>query len=88
LRELTGADAPVAAYLEAIPDTAAFLAHVFPLLDFLLPRYEEEGKSQVTVAIGCTGGRHRSVYLAHRIQRYLSERAGAPITVDARDVNR
>ncbi|HEY0380938.1 MAG TPA: RNase adapter RapZ [Candidatus Elarobacter sp.] len=88
LRELTGADAPVAAYLEAIPDTEAFLAHVFPLLDFLLPRYEEEGKSQLTIAVGCTGGRHRSVYLAHRIQRHLSETADALITVDARDVNR
>jgi len=89
LRELTGADEAVAAYLEAIPDTEAFLAHLFPLLDFLVPRYEEEGKSQLTVAVGCTGGRHRSVYLARRIQRHLSEwTPGAIVTFDPRDVNR
>ncbi len=88
LRDLTGADAPVVAYLEAIPDTEEFLTRLFALLDFLVPRYEHEGKSQVTVAIGCTGGRHRSVYLGRRLQRHLSETTGALATFDARDVNR
>jgi len=88
LRELTGADAPVAAYLEAIPDTELFLERLFPLVDFLVPRYEREGKSQVTIGIGCTGGRHRSVYIARRVQRYLSERTSAIATLDARDVDR
>jgi UPF0042 nucleotide-binding protein len=88
LRELTGADAPVAAYLEAIPDTEAFLERLLPLIDFLVPRYEREGKSQVTIAIGCTGGRHRSVYLGRRLQRHLTETTGALATFDARDVNR
>jgi UPF0042 nucleotide-binding protein len=88
LRELTGADAPVAAYLEAIPDTEAFLERLLPLIDFLVPRYEREGKSQVTIAIGCTGGRHRSVYLGRRLLRHLSETTGALATFDARDVNR
>ena len=88
LRELTGADAPVAAYLEAIPDTEAFFARLVPLIDFLVPRYEHEGKSQVTIAIGCTGGRHRSVYLGRRLQRHVSETTGALATFDARDVNR
>ena len=88
LRELTGADAPVAAYLEAIPDTEAFLERLFALVDFLVPRYEREGKSQVTIAIGCTGGRHRSVYFGRRLQRHLSETSGALATFDARDVNR
>ena len=88
LRELTGADEPVAAYLEAIPDTEAFLQRVIPLLDFLIPRYEREGKSQLTIAIGCTGGRHRSVYLGQRLQRHLTETTGALVTFDARDVNR
>jgi UPF0042 nucleotide-binding protein len=89
LRELTGADEAVASYLEAIPDTEAFLAHLFPLLDFLVPRYEAEGKSQLTVAIGCTGGRHRSVYLARRIQRHLTgTKPGAIASFDARDINR
>ena len=89
LRELTGADEPVAAYLEAIPDTEAFLSRLFPLLDFLIPRYEAEGKSQVTIAIGCTGGRHRSVYLARRVERHLNETTpGTVAAFDARDVNR
>lgn len=88
LRELTGADEPVAAYLEAVPDTEAFLTRLFPLLDFLMPRYEAEGKSQLTIAIGCTGGRHRSVYLARRVCHYVSETTGAVATFDARDVNR
>jgi RNase adapter protein RapZ len=88
LRELTGADAPVAAYLEALPDTEAFLQRLFPLLDFLVPRYEQEGKSQVTIAIGCTGGRHRSVYLGRRLQRHLAQTTGVVATFDARDVSR
>ena len=88
LRELTGADAAVAAYLEAIPDTEAFLERLFDLLDFLVPRYELEGKSQVTIAIGCTGGRHRSVYLGQRIVRHISETTSALATFDARDVLR
>ena len=88
LRDLTGADAPVAAFLEGIADTEPFLAHLFRLFDFLLPRYEQEGKSQLTIAIGCTGGRHRSVYVGRRIVRYVSETTGALATFDARDVTR
>jgi UPF0042 nucleotide-binding protein len=88
LRALTGADAPVAEYLEAVPDTEDFLRRLFSLIDFLVPRYEREGKSLVTIAVGCTGGRHRSVYLGRRLQRYLSETTGALATFDARDVSR
>jgi UPF0042 nucleotide-binding protein len=88
LRELTGADAPVAAYLEAIPDTGAFLERLFGLLDFLLPQYEREGKSQVTIAIGCTGGRHRSVYIGRRIAEHIAATSDVPATFDARDVKR
>jgi RNase adapter protein RapZ len=88
LRDLTGADAPVAAFLEAVPETEPFLDRLLALLDFLVPRYEREGKSQVTIAIGCTGGRHRSVYIGRRILRALSETTGAVATFDARDVTR
>jgi RNase adapter protein RapZ len=88
LRELTGADAPVAAYLEAVPDTEAFLERLLPLIDFLVPRFEHEGKSQLTIAIGCTGGRHRSVYLGRRVQQHLGETTNVLATFDARDVNR
>jgi UPF0042 nucleotide-binding protein len=88
LRELTGLDAPVAAYLEAIPDTELFLGRVFGLLDFLLPRYELEGKSQLTIAIGCTGGRHRSVYIGRRIAEHVRGTNVATVSFDARDVKR
>lgn len=88
LRELTGADSRVAAYLDAIPETRMFLDRLLPLIDFLVPKYEREGKSLVTIALGCTGGRHRSVYLGRRLQRHLSETTGAIATFDARDVNR
>jgi UPF0042 nucleotide-binding protein len=88
LRELTGADAPVAAYLEGIPETGAFLERLFALLDFLLPQYEREGKSQVTIAIGCTGGRHRSVYIGRRIADHIAATSAIPAAFDARDVKR
>jgi UPF0042 nucleotide-binding protein len=88
LRELTGADDPVAEYLEAVPETEAFLERLFPLLDFMVPRFELEGKSQLTLAIGCTGGRHRSVYLGRRIQRHLEETTNVIAAFDARDVSR
>jgi UPF0042 nucleotide-binding protein len=88
LRPLTGADGPVAAYLEAVPDTEMFLERLFPMIDFLVPRYEREGKSQVTIGLGCTGGRHRSVYLGRRLQRHLAETTATVATFEARDVNR
>ena len=88
LRDLAGTDEPVAAYLESIPETQAFLDHAQRLLDFLIPHYIREGKSQLTIAIGCTGGRHRSVYLAQRLQRGLSQNTALEVGVVARDVNR
>lgn len=86
LRPLTGADAPVAAYLEAIPQTAAFLEHLEGLLDFLIPEFIHEGKSALTIAIGCTGGRHRSVYLARRIQARLTANAALDVQIVNRDL--
>jgi|SRR5579884_466630 len=88
LRELTGADEPVARYLEDVPDTEAFLERLWALVDFLVPRFEQEGKSQLTIAIGCTGGRHRSVYLGRRVQQHLSATTNVLATFDARDLNR
>jgi UPF0042 nucleotide-binding protein len=88
LRPLSGNDAAVAAYLEAIPDTAGFIATFFPMMDFLLPRYRAEGKSQVTVGIGCTGGRHRSIYLARRLEAHLGSDDQTPVSVVERDIGR
>jgi UPF0042 nucleotide-binding protein len=88
LRPLTGNDTPVAAYLESIPDTMGFIATFFPLMDFLLPRYRAEGKSQLTIGIGCTGGRHRSIYLARRLEAHLGSDEQTPVSVVERDIGR
>jgi UPF0042 nucleotide-binding protein len=88
LRPLTGNDPEVAAYLEAVPDTQAFIGHLGPLLDFLIPRYRAEGKSQLTIAIGCTGGRHRSIYLARRFAARLGSCSETPVHVIERDLGR
>ncbi len=88
LQPLTGRDAAVRAYLEAVPDLAPFLERLFALVDFVTPRTRAEGKSQLTVAIGCTGGRHRSVYVAHRLAEHLSSAGIAVPAVVERDVER
>jgi RNase adapter protein RapZ len=67
LRQLTGRDPAVAAHIERDPDLSPFLGGLWRLLQPLLPRYEQEGKTYLTIAIGCTGGRHRSVYVAERL---------------------
>jgi UPF0042 nucleotide-binding protein len=74
LRARTGQDADVAAYVEADPDYAPIRDSVTDMLARLMPRYAEEGKSYLTVAIGCTGGRHRSVTLAEAIAAVLRAR--------------
>ncbi len=71
LRPMTGKDAPVAAFVEADPDFAPFWARMTGLLDLLLPRYVAEGKKYLTVAFGCTGGKHRSVLVAERLAAHL-----------------
>ncbi len=88
LRPLTGDDAPVAAYLEALPETAIFLEKTLSLLDFLMPHYRKEGKSQLTIAIGCTGGRHRSVFLMRRIAAHLLANPTLAVSTEQRDVER
>jgi UPF0042 nucleotide-binding protein len=72
LQQQTGHDPAVAAYIERDPDLAPFLAGLWRLLEPLLPRYEQEGKTYLTIAIGCTGGRHRSVYVAERLAAQLA----------------
>ncbi len=72
LRSLSGLDEPVVRHVLGNEETAAFLKHAEALLDFLLPRYLREGKSYFTLAVGCTGGRHRSVVLVEEISRRLS----------------
>ncbi len=71
LQPLSGRDAPVAAFIERDSGCAGFLDGLTAMLGALLPRYEREGKSYLTIAVGCTGGRHRSVYIAERLAAWL-----------------
>lgn len=86
LRPLSGEDAAVGAFVAADPDFGGFLDHLKSILDVLLPRYEKEGKSYLTIAIGCTGGRHRSVYVARRLVELL-ENGGRKVTLHHRDLS-
>ena len=85
LRRLTGADEPVIQYLKKQPETEAFLRRVMSLVRFVLPRHEREGRSYLTLAVGCTGGRHRSVMMANAIGAAVKRR-GYPVRVYHRDV--
>jgi RNase adapter protein RapZ len=87
LRPMTGLDREVIEYVEAGTQAGEFYGRVMPLLDFLLPAYVAEGKQHLTIAIGCTGGRHRSVTVADHIARELGERDGVKLRVVHRDVD-
>ncbi|MFN7541953.1 MAG: RNase adapter RapZ [Acidobacteriota bacterium] len=83
-KPLTGRHPAVARYIRGFPQTQEFLARVSDLLTYLLPHYLEEGKSNLTIAFGCTGGQHRSVMIAEDIAKRL-KRAGYSIRVQHRD---
>ena len=87
LRPQTGRDAPVADYVLGAEPTVALLEHVRPLLLHTLPRYQAEGKASLTIALGCTGGRHRSVAIAEHLGRWLREES-FDANVSHRDVER
>jgi RNase adapter protein RapZ len=87
LRPLTGHDGEVGRFIEADPDFAPFFGRLCQWLAPLLPRYEREGKSYLTIAFGCTGGRHRSVYLAEHLSAWLREQ-GRTVAVGHRDLDR
>jgi UPF0042 nucleotide-binding protein len=85
LRARTGLDAEVAAYVLESAHTPPFLSRFLDFLDFLLPQYEAEGKAYLTVAIGCTGGQHRSVAVVSALERHLLDRR-IEVRVSHRDV--
>jgi len=85
LKPLTGRDAAVVRYLMRGPETKAFLAKLKAFLSYVIPRYEREGKSYLTIAVGCTGGRHRSVMIANALGDALSGK-DYPVKVRHRDV--
>jgi UPF0042 nucleotide-binding protein len=88
LRPLTGRDASVVAFINADGELDRFYEYLHPLLDYLMPQYLAEGKAHLVMAIGCTGGRHRSVAIAeHLAERYGGQR-GYLVEVQHRDATR
>jgi len=86
LKKLSGNHAPVVKYMRRQKDTAAFLKHVTEFLRYVIPRYIREGKSYLTIGIGCTGGRHRSVMIANALSTSLGK-DGYTVKVRHRDLN-
>lgn len=86
-KNLTGKHPSVARYIRSFPQTTEFINRISDLLIYLLPHYIREGKSYLTISIGCTGGQHRSVLIAHELQKRL-KKAGFVVRESHRDVNR
>jgi len=87
LRRYTGRDAQVRRYIQSFPQTGEFLKRIQGLLTYLIPHYIEEGKSYLTIAFGCTGGKHRSVMMAEWLKRAL-EKKGFAARVVHRDIDK
>jgi UPF0042 nucleotide-binding protein len=87
LRPLTGQDAEVVEYVESGTQAGEFYGRLMPLLEFLLPAYVAEGKQHLTIAVGCTGGRHRSITVADRIAREVGQRDDVKLRVVHRDLD-
>ncbi len=87
LRPLTGLDKDVYNYVMKWKETEIFFEKLTDLLDFMIPGYKKEGKSQLVIAIGCTGGQHRSVALAERLGNYLNEVFEYNVYVHHRDAH-
>jgi UPF0042 nucleotide-binding protein len=88
LRELTGLDQAVIDYVDTSDGIGEFYERLTPLLDYLLPAYENEGKAHLTVGIGCTGGRHRSVVIAEHLAGIYAERGDYLVDVVHRDIDK
>ncbi len=73
LKEKTGLDKPVQDYIMSFPDAPEFATRFADLIKYLIPKYITEGKSYLTIAMGCTGGKHRSVFMAHQLAAYLNK---------------
>jgi UPF0042 nucleotide-binding protein len=88
LRPLTGADQPIVDFINRNGELDAFYERLHPLFDYLLPRYLAEGKAHLVVAIGCTGGRHRSVAIAEHLASRFAEEPEYLVNIFHRDVSR
>lgn len=87
LKDLTGKDDKVKDYILKWPITKRFYTKFFDLIEFLIPEYEKEGKSHLSIAIGCTGGHHRSVTTAIKLKELLDSK-GYKVMVDHRDIKK
>ena len=88
LKNLTGNDKPVSDYVMGFEEAGEFLDKLTELLDFLIPFYIKEGKYQLVIAIGCTGGHHRSVTLANALYERMHDHGNYGVTISHRDVTR
>jgi len=88
LRPLTGLESEVVAYIDRDGALAAFYERLWPMLDYLLPQYVAEGKAHLSIAVGCTGGRHRSVAVAEQVAARYREDGEYLVEVAHRDVER
>ncbi|MGN1022882.1 MAG: RNase adapter RapZ, partial [Lachnospiraceae bacterium] len=86
LKHLTGNDAPVQEYVESFPQTKQFMEKLQDMITFLIPYYVKEGKNQLVIAIGCTGGQHRSVTLANDLYGRLKDKGDYGIKLYHRDI--
>jgi RNase adapter protein RapZ len=86
LRPYTGRDRKVVQFLDKAEESHDFLRHTLNLLQFLIPQYVTEGKSYLTIGIGCTGGRHRSVAMAEALKTGLADLEGVRVRVAHRDI--
>ena len=87
IRAYTGLEAPVRDYVLGKEETREFLGHLYELVDYLLPLYQREGKRRLMIAVGCTGGRHRSTAVAHHLATFIGEQ-GFPVSESHRDISR
>ena len=85
LKARTGKEAEVAAYVFGAPASEQFFGHLQPLIDYLLPLYQQAGKMMLTIAIGCTGGKHRSVAVTERLGQWL-QKSSVQVRVSHRDL--
>ena len=86
LKDLDGKDARVRQFVNKWPQTRKFLDKYFALIEYLIPQYEKEGKTELTIAFGCTGGRHRSVVIAEEISSRFNA-GGQETSLNHRDIN-
>ena len=87
LRPQTGLDAPVRDYVFSFRETEEFMEKLRDMISYLLPRYREEGKTVLVIAIGCTGGHHRSVAVTHTLAQHIAS-LGYQVTENHRDMTR